>query len=321
MDINATKEIFKDASKTMFLNDADANAFDTGTTFGGYINPEYWDKRALKALESNLTIARHARIYDNILGQDGSSFKVTIMPNATAAADLTEGTDVGVTALGNGAQVTFTPSEKGLRYQVTDQQARRGFIPALGTVTDLIGTGMALKREADAISVVETNADVVYYADGVGASSSLGTANTLDYADLKEVIRQIKEKKVRNILELHVCPTGFDQLADEAKFDEVLSSGDQSLFRNGRIGTLYGTTIYENHELIPASGNERKAIVLGRDNEGFASFGIGRKKLPGIEVERSAKGRLFDVVGTEEYDMQPLRSEAMGVIYFHDGTA
>lgn len=290
--------------ETIIMNAIGSNGFTTDETTAGYINPTYWNRQLLAFLEERLVVANQAKVYDDILGQDGSSFKVTIDAVPTAAAAVSETDDVTVSAFETMSQVTFTPSEYAKAYQMSDKQARRGFIDTMSNMTRKIAYALALKRDDTAVTLLQTSAGNTYNVNNV-VHSNLASSDTLDYNTIVSGCKLIRDDLLVPYA-LFVSPGGFAQLAKAQQFSYVQNAGTDETLRSGQIGKIYGLTVYETTQIAPSS-NKTKSFILARDQMGEPVFGIGRKALPTIRSQRWELGRYTDVVGVEEWDMQMLR--------------
>ena len=67
-----------------------ASGFTTDDTAAGYVNPSYWNRQVLAFLEERLVVADKAKVYNDLLGQDGASLAVTVDVAPTAAAAVAE---------------------------------------------------------------------------------------------------------------------------------------------------------------------------------------------------------------------------------------
>ena len=293
------------------MNAIGANGFTTDDTTAGVINPEYWNRQLLRYTEPRLVIADKAKVYDDILGQDGASFKVTIDATPTAAAAVAESDDISVTAYETMTSVTFTPTEYAKAYQLHDKQARRGFFDAMQNMMQKLGFALALNRDSTAEELLRTNAGNEIVANGVD-SSALDTSDTLGYDDIVDAVKELRKDHLvaRYVF---VSPDGFAQLAKDQNFKFVNHAGTDETLRDGRIGEIYGLTVFETTQ-VGVVDNASKAIVLGTDQLGEPVFGIGRKLLPQMRTQSWALGRYTDIAAVEEWDMKILRADGICTI-------
>lgn len=297
------------------MNAIGSNGFTTDDTTATYINPTYWNNQLLAFLEARLVVADKAKVYDDILGQDGSSLKVTVDAAPTAASAVAESVDVTVDAFETMAQVTFTPSEYAKAYQLSDKEARRGFINAMTNMTRKIAYAMALERDTLAVSLLQTSAGNTVVVNGV-ASSALASSDTLDYNTIVNGAVKVRQAKLIPKY-LFVSPAGFGQLAKLSQFVQVQQAGTDETLREGQIGRIYGMTVFETTQIAPSS-NKTKALIVAVDQMGEPCFGIARKQLPTIRTQRWELGRYTDIVGVEEYDIQMLRTAGSCVLNHYE---
>lgn len=301
--------------ETIIMNAIGSNGFTTDDTSAGLINPTYWNKSLMAYLEENLVLASKAKVFDDILGQDGASFKVTIDAVPTAAAAVAETADVTVSAFETVTQVTFTPSEYAKAYQLSDKEARRSFFSAMDNMTKKIGYAMALGRDDAAVTLLTASAGNAVVANGV-AFTALASSDTLEYEDIVNGCTAIRQDLLVPRY-LFVSPAGFGQLAKSQQFSFIEHAGTSETLRGGQIGKIYGLTVFETTQIAPSS-NKTKALIVGVDQMGEPVFGIGRKALPEIRTQRFELGRYTDVVGVEEWDMKMLRVDGVCTVGYYE---
>jgi N4-gp56 family major capsid protein len=291
-------------SFSIIKNAIDANAFISTTTSAGYVNPAYWNRQLLVFLEENLNVTQFAKVYDDILGQDGSSLNVTIDVTPTAAAAVAETTLVPISAQAH-LQVIFTPTEYAKAYQLSDKQARRSWVDQMTNMTKKLGYALALGREQTAVTLLQGGAGNAVTVNNV-VSSAIASSDVLNYNTIVNAAQKLMEDKLYPRA-LIVGDQGWAQLAKDPQFVNADKAGDNITFRQGRIGRIFGLDVYWT-TLITTGSNKQKAILVGTDQMGEPCFGIARKHLPTIRTERNERGRFTDIVGVEEWDMKILRA-------------
>jgi HK97 family phage major capsid protein len=295
---------------TIVKNAIGSNGFTTDDTSAGYVNPEYWNRQVLAFLEEKLILTPFAKVYDDILGQDGSSFKVTIDSTPTAAAAVAETDDVTISAQAH-TQVTFTPTEYAKAFQLSDKEARRSFVDQMNNMSRKIGYALGLARDNAAVTLLQGSAGNATTANGV-VSSAIASSDTLGFVDIVNGAQLVMEDFLVPRA-LVVGTAGFAQLAKDPQFSYADRAGSTETLREGLVGRIFGMEVYWTTQ-IGVSNNKSKAIIIGVDQLGEPCFGIGRKALPQIRTERHELGRYTDIVGVEEWDMQMLRANGICTI-------
>jgi N4-gp56 family major capsid protein len=296
-------------------NAIDANGFVTTAASGSLVNPTYWNHQLLAFLEARLAIADKAKVYDDILGQDGASFKVTIDAAPTAAASVAETADVTVTAYETVTQVTFTPTEYAKAYSLSDKEARRSFFSAMDNMTRKLAYALALNRDNAAVTLLTATTNPSVIVNSV-AFTALASSDTLDYNTIVNAVTTIRAAKMIPRY-LFVSPAGLGQLSKLSQFVQVQQAGSDQTLREGLIGRIYGLDVYWTTQIAPSS-NKTKAIVLGVDQMGDPTFGIGRKALPTVRTQRFELGRYTNVVAVEEWDMEMLRTAGVCLVCHYE---
>lgn len=299
-----------DQTYMIVKNAIGSNGFVSTDTSAGYVNPSYWNRQVLTFLEEKLVVASFAKVYNDILGQDGASFTVTIDSTPTAAAAVSETDDVTVATQAH-TQVIFTPSEYAKAYQLSDKEARRSFVDQMSNMTKKIGYALALNRDDAAVTLLQASAGNSVTANGV-VSSNITTSDTLDYIDVVSACQKVMEDKLYPRA-LIVGDQGFAQLAKDTQFSYANNSGSTETLREGRIGRIFGLDVFWTTQITTGS-NKQKAIVVGVDAMGEACLGLGVKSLPAIRTEYHALGRYTNIVGCEEWAMKLLRANGFCTI-------
>lgn len=295
---------------TVISNAIGASGFVSTDTSAAYVNPSYWNRQVLAFLEEKLLVADKAKVYDDILGQDGASFSVTIDSTPTAAAAVAETADVTVAVQAH-TQVIFTPSEYAKAFQLSDKEARRSFVDQMANMTKKIGYSLALARDDAAVSLLQASAGNTVVANNVVASN-LASSDTLDYADIVNGAEKLMEDQLVPRY-LVVGSKGFAQLAKDTQFSYANQAGGPGTLKEGIIGRIFGLDVVWTTQ-IGVSSSTAKAIIIGVDQLGEPCFGIGRKALPAIRTERHELGRYTDIVGVEEWDIKLLRANGFCTI-------
>lgn len=302
-------------AKTIVSNALDGNAFLSTTASAGFINPIYWNRELLQHVEETVIVQSFAKVYDDILNQDGASFYVTIGVEPAQAEALVETTDVPISAYTK-TQVTFTPTEYGAAYQLTDKEARRAFFNVAQDMTKELGYRLALRRETFARDLIRNGAGSNIVANGVDASA-IASSDSLTYDLIVNAASAIRKNKLIPRV-LFISPMQKAQLAKNGAFRDASQYGGRETVLGGVLDKIYGIQIVECTTFTPASGTDSKAVLMGYDAQGRPAFGIGRKALPRVGVQRWERGRYTDLVAVEEWDMKVLRANGLVSIQTYD---
>jgi N4-gp56 family major capsid protein len=283
----------------------DSNAFTTGATSAGYINPEIWDKQLLEHVKANLVLANLGKMYDMRGGAMGDTLNITIGVEPSAAAAVAESASVAVDAFAK-TQVVFSPSERGKAYQLTNKEKDRTFIDLMSDMMAQLGYSLALKVDSDLVTLLQGSAGNAVVAEGV-ASSAIASSNTIDIDDIINGKKEIFLDK----LTPYALVVGFEQLADIEKdlASKSTNLGD-TITQNGYVGRYAGLDVYVTTQ-IAAGSNKAKALILAKDGMGLPAFGIAIKRDPYIETEYHALERYTDIVAVMDYDVKLLRANGV----------
>jgi hypothetical protein len=273
------------------------------------INPNIWDMRLREFEEKNLVVTPLAEQFD--FRGAGVDFRVTIDDRPSAAAALTETTDVAVSAFTT-RYVTFTPAEWGVSYQLSRNEAVRAFFNVAERMVRKLGYSLAEKKDSLAVTELQTYAGNTVIANSKAALTDLASTDNITLTDLSTSMYNVRKNfyKPKYLLinayqeqKLRVS-TGTITLSDAGQF------GTREMIERGFVGRLFGLDVVVSDN-IAVSSNVSKAIVLGVSQTGEGALGYAIKRDPIIEREYHARGRYWDIVAHEEYDFVLLHPNAV----------
>jgi len=287
-----------------------SNAFISTDSEAVAVNPNIWDFQLRDYEEKNLIFTPLAEQFD--FRGAGVDYKVTIDEAPSAAAALTETTDIGISSFST-RNVTFTPTEYGVAYQITRKEAVRAFFNVADRMVKKLGYSLAQKKDALAVTCVQDGAGNEVLVNSKSATTDLASTDTLDYASITKAIRLNETDLYVNNFALLLNYTQKEQLLNLGTINEANKFGTRDAIQQGLIGNLFGLNTYVSHS-IPTSANVAKAVVLARSQTGESAFGYAIKRDPMVEKEYHALGRFWDIVAHEEYDFQVLHPNAICTI-------
>lgn len=290
-----------------------SNAFISTDSEATAVNPNIWDFRLREFEEKNLVLTPQAEQFD--FRGAGTDYKVTIDDEPSAAALLTETSDISISSFST-RNVTFTPKEYGAAYQLTRKEAVRSFFNVADRMVRKLGYSLAVKKDGLAYSTLHEGAGNEVIANSVAAASSLASTDTLGYDEITEAIRLVEEDQYTP-MDMFVSYRQKQQLLDLQNVNQADKFGSREGIANGMVGELFGLRIWVSHSIteITSSGSDYEyAVVLGRSGTGERAFGYAIKRDPMIEREYHARGRYWDIVAHEEYDFEVLHPNAICTI-------
>lgn len=289
----------------------DSSAFQLqGNTSAAYVNPDIWNRTLLDHEKANLVTMQFARVYNDLLNAPGETLNVTIDAEPTAASALTESVIVPIDTL-SFTQITFTPSEYGAAYQVTDKEARRSFVDLMSNITKKLGYRMAVKKDALAVALLQASAGNSIVANGVD-SSAIASSDTLDTDDIINAKKELKKDKYTPKA-LIVAVEQEASLMKLSDYKAAYAFGGREVILNGMLGHAVGVDIFSTTQIAPGS-SKAKAILLGVNGNGEESFGICVKSNPTIRTQRWERDRVTDFVAVEDYDIKVLHANGICTI-------
>ena len=238
--------------------------------------------------------------YD-IAGQSGKTIQVPKYP-AIAAAALTEGTDMGSTAVSTDS-VTVTVAEIGAQVLLTDMAAYGAGNPAqeLGTV---LGNSIATKMDKDIIALFD------------GFSTSLGGAGTeITAAQIFKAAATLRNAKAPGQYVCVLHPYHAYQLSANLTNTFANPNGgdmQNEAMRNGFVGSLGGVDVYQSANITVDANDDAKGAVFAPE-----AMCIAMKSDFNLETQRDASMRAFELNATAVYGVGEL-DDSYGVELFFD---
>lgn len=292
-----------------------SNAFLSTDSEATKVNPSIWDTQLRDYEEQRRVLSTYATTHD--FRQAGRDYTVTIDEAPTAAAALTETSDVSISSISN-RQVTYTPSEQGAAFQVTRKEMVRGFFNVMENFTKKLGYKLALRKDDLARTEILTNANNSAYVNSKTAASDIASTDTLDYDTILTALKENEEDYYFNHRVLVISPQQKQQLLALGTINKANEFGSRDAISRGVIGSLFGVDIVMASNITTeTSGGATyaRAILLSESATGEQALGYAIKRDPIIETEYHALGRYWDVVGHEEYDFAMLHPNAACVVY------
>jgi len=232
----------------------------------------------------------------NIGSEAGKTIQVPKYP-AIAAADLTEGTDMGSTTVST-SSVSVAVGEVGAQVLLTDMAAYGAGNPAveLGTV---LGNAIATKMDTDLLSLFS------------GFTAAFGAAGQeITVADLFKAAATLRANKVTGVINAVVHPYQAYQLKANLTNTFANPNGGDSqneAMRNGYVGTIAGINVYESANVAIDGAGDSVGAVFAPE-----AIAIAIKKDFGIETQRDASLRAFELNATAVYGVGEL-DDSFGV--------
>lgn len=293
----------------------ESNAFISTDSEATKVNPKIWDTQLRDYEEERRVLSTYATTFD--FRQAGRDYTVTVDEEPSAAAALTETTDVSISSISN-RQITFTPTEQGAAYQVTRKEMVRGFFNVMENFSKKLGYKMAKRKDDLARTEIVSNANNSVYVNSVSAASDIASTDTLDYDAILEGLKENEVDLYLNHRVLVISPQQKQQLLALGTINKANEFGSRDAISRGVIGSLFGVDIVMASNITTetsGSATYARAILLSESETGEQALGYAIKRDPIIETEYHARGRYWDIVGHEEYDFAMLHPSAACIIY------
>jgi N4-gp56 family major capsid protein len=205
---------------------------------------------------------------------------------ATAAGDLTEGTDMSNTQL-NTTSAVLTVSEVGVMSTVTDLALRTSATNVVADAGRLMGEAIAKKIDQDLLGEFANLAAAI--GDGTGQISA---------ASIFEAVAKLRNNGVSGAdLFCVVHPYVAYDIKSGLTNTFAGHAGDLSneALRTGYVGTIAGVNIFESSNISDTAGDSLGA-VFHRD-----ALGLAMMQDINIETQRDASLRATELVATAVY--------------------
>jgi hypothetical protein len=273
------------------------------------VNPSpVWDTSLRAFIRQNLVLAPYCQAFD--FTQPGATERVTIDDEPAAAGALVETDDVAVTAF-TSRYVTFTPLEYGAGYQLSDAEAVRAFFDVASVMVSKLGYAMFKKKDNLIYSTMLAGTGAGVNANGV-VTSDMASTDTLNLTDIITQRQAMVAAKYAPKV-LLVSPTQEGQLMKITTLQQANTFGNRNVLGEGFVGSLFGMDVVMSHSVTEAA-NKSTALILGVSGSGEKATGIATKRPAKIEKQYFARGRYWDIVGTEEYGITVLHPSAIRAI-------
>lgn len=238
-------------------------------TTGAVFNPDVWSKEALIARESNLVLVPLVKHYDRDIRTAGVTLEIPNVSNLTASLKVAN-TQVNL----NAPTETKTTVTINQHYEcsllIEDIEDAHSAYDLAKEYTEK--TGYALAEKMDKFCAVTMNGAGTFTIGQYGAVLNdqvvLAANRYLDDAKAPQTDRNFV-----------VSPQGKQEMLNIDKYiryDAIGVGGDQNSIRNGKIGEIYGVSVYMSQNLVvtaatPTQNNhlffhrEAMALAVQRD--------------------------------------------------------
>jgi len=281
-------------------------------TGASYINPILWVKEIGKFKQAALVVTPLAKVYNDLLGQAGTTLNVQFNAELTAAA-LTETTAITPNSFGY-TQVQFSPSEVGLAVALTRKERIRSINDIMSEKSADMGYALAKYQDADAISTCIAGASTAVVANEV-AVSAIASSDTMTTDSIADAITALR-KNNHNAKYMVIHPNQENSLIKLAQFIDASVYGGREAVMNGEIGKYLGVRILVTTQ-IPVNATTSTAydaLVLD-DN----AFGLANKMNVRFDADYKNLEREFVLAAVEEYDFEVLRGKGIATVTSYGG--
>lgn len=212
---------------------------NVGTTAGNVFRPNVWSKEVLMFVKSNLVLLPLIRHYDADVKSSGQTVEI---PNVSAITASLKAQNTVVTLNYNTETKTTITINRHYEssFLVEDILATQSNYSTRSDYTQAAAYAIAEKVDSD-IAKVMTAAFTGYGAYGTALNDNL----------ILTVNRYLSENKApRTDRSIVVHPKGEAELLAIDKFVRYDALGTGEAIKNGKLGTIYGSTVYMSQNLV-----------------------------------------------------------------------
>jgi len=212
---------------------------NVGTTAGNVFRPNVWSKEVLMFVKSNLVLLPLIRHYDSDVKSAGQTVEI---PNVSAITANIKSQNTVVTLNYNTETKTTITINRHYEssFLVEDILAAQSNYSTRSDYTQAAAYAIAEKVDND-IARVMTAAFTGYGAYGTALNDNL----------ILTVNRYLSENKApRTDRSIVVHPKGEAELLAIDKFVRYDALGTGEAIKNGKLGTIYGATVYMSQNLV-----------------------------------------------------------------------
>ena len=212
---------------------------NVGITGGNVFRPNVWSKEVLMFVKSNLVLLPLIRHYDADVKSSGQTVEI---PNVSAITASLKAQNTVVTLNYNTETKTTITINRHYEssFLVEDILATQSNFSTRSDYTQAAAYAIAEKVDSD-IAKVMTAAFTGYGAYGTALNDNL----------ILTVNRYLSENKApRTDRSIVVHPKGEAELLAIDKFVRYDALGTGEAIKNGKLGTIYGSTVYMSQNLV-----------------------------------------------------------------------
>mgnify|MGYP000210925321 FL=1 len=212
---------------------------NVGTTAGNVFRPNVWSKEVLMFVKSNLVLLPLIKHYDADVKSSGQTVEI---PNVSAITASIKSQNTVVTLNYNTETKTTITINRHYEssFLVEDILATQSNYSTRSDYTQAAAYAIAEKVDSD-IAKVMTASFTGYGAYGTALNDNL----------ILTVNRYLSENKApRTDRSIVVHPKGEAELLAIDKFVRYDALGTGEAIKNGKLGTIYGSTVYMSQNLV-----------------------------------------------------------------------
>jgi N4-gp56 family major capsid protein len=281
------------------------------------IIPELWAAELEPNLRKREVLQQSVLQNTDLLGEPGDVVHIPTLPDLAAAAALTEGTDMTVTALTDSTSVDLTPSEVGKAIGITRKALDRIKYDGMAAIVDRLAYSMSLYLEGSIAalynaSVPGGSAMAGQYANS-HASGTVVSTDTLDSATILHAKATLEASDVMpfddGLWRFYIHPYQYEKLIQDQDVRNDLRYASPATLLRGEVGVLHNTRIIVSTHVKSVTENSTtvyKALFL---SPRWAAIAWKRKPELVIDPTLYDFGRRRQVAVTADLDIQLLHSD------------
>ena len=289
----------------------------TLTTDLSAIIPELWAAQMEPNLRKDAVLQQSLVENTDLLGSDGDVVHIPTLPDLTAAAALTEGTDITVADLTDATSIDLTPSEVGKAIGITRKALDRIKYDGMAAIVDRLAYSMSLYIEGTIAALWDNDlpgasgSAMTELYPNAHTSANVATTDTFSSDILLDSVGELRALDVNPFPDgsfmAFIHPYQYRDLLKDTDVKNAIFYGSPQVMFRGEVGSLHNCRLIVTNHVVHATENTtvdvRKALLV---SPRWAA--VAWKRRPELTVDPTLYdfGRRRQVAVTADLDIQML---------------
>jgi N4-gp56 family major capsid protein len=282
------------------------------------IIPDVWAAELEPNLRKREVLQQSMLQNTDLLGVPGDDVIIPTLPDLTAAAALTEGTDMTVAALTDSTSVTLTPAEVGKAIGISRKALDRIKYDGMAAIVDRLAYSMSL--------YIEGTIAALYNASVPGGGSSMtdqypnshasGTVVSTDTLSSEVILHAKATLEASDVTpwedglwRMYIHPYQYEDLIQDTNVRQDLRYASPQVLLRGEVGVLHNTRIIVSTHVKSVTENSTAVYKALFVSPRWAAIAWKRKPELVVDPTLYDFGRRRQVAVTADLDIQLLHAD------------